>query len=229
VNALESAFRKIHRELKPRTPLPQLETEFFPSVGANHSATLDKGVLRVRVSDLFADAPMEVLETVAAILLSKLYRKRVDARYHEEYRQYTLSRPMLERSRRVRRERGRPSPTTSPRGQHYNLDIVFDALNGRYFGGILPKPSLSWTRRRARTVLGRYDFDQDVIFVSRVLDSDKVPEHVVAYILFHEMLHVKHGIRIQKLREITHTPAFRREEKQFADYEAARDWLEKHG
>ena len=222
---LESAVRKIHRQLKPRTALPRIESEFFPSVGANHSATLDAGILRVRVSDLFSDAPAEILEIVASILLSKLYRKKVDPEQHKEYRQYAMSHRMVERGRRARAERGRPTPTTSPQGRCYDLETLFDAINSRYFDSGLLKPQLSWTRRKSRTVLGRYDFEQNVIFVSRFLDSDTVPLLVIEYVLFHEMLHVKHGIEIKGLREIVHTPAFRREEKQFRHYQRAAEWL----
>ncbi len=225
---LESAVRKIHRELKPRTALPTIKTEFYPSVGANHSATLEDGVLRVRVSDLFTDAPFEILETVAIILLSKLYRKKIDDERQKHYRRYTMSHNMLERGRRARSERGRRTPTTSPQGRCYDLDTLFDAINLSYFDHTLPKPQLSWTRTKARSVLGRYDFDQDVIFVSRYLDSDTIPSHVIEYILFHEMLHVKHGTQIKGLREIVHTPAFRREEKRFTHFQAATDWLASH-
>jgi hypothetical protein len=228
VTELESAVRNIHRELKPRTALPTIKAEFYPSVGANHSATLEDGVLRVRVSDLFADAPFEILETVATILLSKLYRKKIDAERQKDYRRYTMSHQMVERCRRARSERGRRTPTTSPQGRRYDLDALFDAINLSFFGGRLPKPQLSWTRRKARSVLGRYDFDQEVIFVSRYLDSDTIPSHVIEYVLFHEMLHVKHGSTIKGLREIVHSPAFRREEKSFTHYQAASDWLANH-
>ena len=76
--------------------------------------------------------------------------------------------------------------------------------------------------------MGHYDFDQDVIFISRFLDSSAIPSHVVRYILFHEMLHVKHGTEIKGIREIVHTRAFRREERRFAQYRTAREWLDKH-
>jgi hypothetical protein len=228
VTTLEAAFREIHRTLKPRTPLPVLKAEFFPSVGANHSATLEDGVLRVRVSDLFLDAPRDILEAIAVILLSKLYRKKIDTRHRVIYRRYTLSPEMLDRSKRIRSERGRPGRTTSPKGQYYDLDQLFQSISTRYFAGSIRKPTLSWTQRRPRTVLGRYDFDGDIIFVSRFLDSEKVPLHVVEYILFHEMLHVKHGTELRKLREIKHPPAFRKEERQFAQYRAAQEWLSKH-
>ena len=223
---LSSAFAVVHRQIKPRTPLPEIETEFFPSVGANHSATLEEGKLRVRVSDLFVDAPTRVLEALAWILLAKLYRKKIDRSYHLEYRRYTLSDEMLERGRETRSARGRPTRTHGVAGQNYNLDDIFDELNTDYFEGDLRKPELSWTARRARRSLGRYDFSQDVIFISRYLDSSHVPDYVIRYILYHEMLHVRFGSRISKLREIVHPPEFRREERQFEHFEAANAWLD---
>jgi predicted metal-dependent hydrolase len=135
---------------------------------------------------------------------------------------------MQERSRRARTERGRRRRIPGPLGRHYDLESVFDAVNEDYFEGELRKPRLSWTRGRAKSVLGRYDFDADVIFISRLLDSPTVPAHVVQYVVFHEMLHVKHGTQVHEAREIVHSAAFRREERQFEFFEAANDWLENH-
>lgn len=229
VDALAAAFSRVHRQLKPRTPLPAIETEFFPSVGANHSATLEDGRLKVRVSDLFEDAPADVYETLAAILLSKLYSKKVDSRHNRAYRQYTMSASMLERTRRARRDRGRRTRTTGAAGRFHDLGPLFDAINAECFRSTLRRPALSWTRRETRSVLGRYDFDQDAIFISRSLDSPDVPEYVVRYILFHEMLHIKHGTEIRNLREIVHSPEFRREERRYEYYEAANRWLRDSG
>ena len=225
---LELALCRVHRQLKPRTPLPKIRTEFFASVGANHSATLEDGTLSVRVSDLFVDAPADVFETVAVILLSKIYSKRIDPEHNRTYRRYTLSEPMLERARRRRAERGRRTRTTDPKGKFYDLAPLFEEIDQEYFASELERPELSWTRRKTRSVLGRYDFDQGVIFISRSLDSPEVPEYVVRYVLFHEMLHVKHGTRVCGLREVVHTPEFKREERQFECYDAANDWLKQN-
>jgi predicted metal-dependent hydrolase len=226
--ALESAFRRVHRQLKPRTTLPTIQTEFFPSAGANHSATLEEGVLNVRVSDLFHDATPDIFETLATILLSKLYKKKIDPEYNRKYRRYTMSEPMLERSRHVRSERGRRTRTTGSGGRHYDLAPLFEDINAQYFESSLRKPELSWTGRKTRSVMGRYDFDQDVIFVSKSLDTGEVPEYVLRYILFHEMLHVKHGTEIRDDREIVHTSEFRREEREYEFYDAATAWLKEN-
>lgn len=223
---MEQAFREIHRKLKPRTPVPEIRVVFFASVGANHHAILENGVLTARVSDLFDDAPPPVFEAVAAILISKLYRKKLDPHYRHIYKEYMTSEALVTRARKVRAERGRKTRTTGPRGSVFDLDRLFDALNAEYFDGGLPKPELSWTARRTRRVLGRYDFDQDVIFISRSLDGGGTPEYVVRYVLYHEMLHVKHGSRMQGHREVFHSAGFRREERQFEWFDAACEWLD---
>jgi len=225
VTDIELAFQRVHRQLKPRTPIPTINAEFFASVGANHSATLENRALRVRVSDLFVDAPTDVYEALATILLSKIYSKKIAPQHNQTYRRYTMSKPMLERRNRARSERGRLTSTTGPQGKFYDLAFLFEEIDREYFSSELKHPELSWTTRKTRSVLGRYDFDQSVIFISRTLDSPEVPEYVVRYILFHEMLHVKHGTKICNLREVVHTPEFRREERQFEFYTLANDWL----
>ncbi len=221
-------FRDTHRKLKPRTPVPEVSVEFFASVGANHQAVLENAVLKVRLSDMFEDAPRPVFEAVAAILVSKLYRKKADPRYRRIYKEYTTSETMVERARQVRAERGRKVRTTDPRGRRFDLDRLFDEINAEYFAGELPKPGLSWTKRPTRRILGRYDFDHDVIFVSRSLDLRGIPEYVVRYVLYHEMLHIKHGSRIQNHREVFHSPDFRREERLFEWFDVACEWLDSH-
>jgi len=228
VGNIEAAFKTVHRRLKARMPLPSIEIEFYPSVGANHSATLEGQVLRVRISDMFIDAPLEVLESLATILLSRIYRKKVDPHHHRNYRSFTMSEEMIERSQRIRSKRGRRPRTSGPIGINWNLETLFDELNALYFKDALPKPTLSWTPRKARTVLGRYNYDDDTIFISRFLDSTAVPDYVIEYILFHEMLHLKHQPRISNLREIVHTAEFRKEERHFEYYVEANNWLKEN-
>ena len=52
-----------------------------------------------------------------------------------------------------------------------------------------------------------------------------MPKHAVAYVLYHEMLHVKHPIRFVRCRRESHSAGFRREEKQFAHYQSATKFL----
>jgi predicted metal-dependent hydrolase len=223
---LEFIFRKAHRELRPRTPLPEIEIEFFPFTGLNHTARLHQNRLSIRISDLFRDAPVEIYYSLALILLAKLYRRRIDASHHRIYRTFILTDEIQQRARAARHQRSRTN-IPGARGRYVDLQEIFDRLNQQYFGSGLAVSRLSWSAKRARHVLGRYDAASNTIFVSRLFDSPEVPTAVTEYIVFHEMLHVKHQSRVQDLRFIVHTPEFRAEERRFPCYEEARQWLKR--
>lgn len=224
---LESIFQTAHRQLKPRTPVPQIRVEFFPFAGLNHTARLHDGYLTIRVSDIFLDAPFDVYHSLAVILLAKLYRKKIDAEYQRIYRLFILRGEIQQRVRDVRHTRSRLSREMGSRGRHIDLDEIFERVNAQYFEGCLNKPRLSWSAKRARYILGRYDSTHHTIFISRLFDSPDVPAYVVDYVMFHEMLHVKHQSRVQACRVVVHTPEFKTEEQTFLHYQEAKIWLKR--
>jgi hypothetical protein len=222
---LAPIFRTAHVQLKPRTAPPEIHVEYFPFAGLNHTARLQQDRLLVRVSDIFTDAPREVIASLALILLAKLYRKRVDGGHHEIYRTFILRADVQQRAKAARTERGRRPRQTTPIGRHVDLESCFDRLNVEYFGGAMSKPQLSWSAKRSRHVLGRYDATHHIIYISRVFDSRDVPSYVLDYIMFHEMLHVKHQSRVCESRVLVHTPEFKADERRFAHYGQAKIWL----
>ena len=56
---LHAIFERAYRELRPRSAVPELEIEFFPFAGLNHTARLHENRLMIRVSDIFTDAPAD--------------------------------------------------------------------------------------------------------------------------------------------------------------------------
>jgi hypothetical protein len=225
LESLQSIFSAAHRELRPRTPIPEIKVEFFPFAGLNHTARLNEGRLTVRVSDIFVDAPVEVYRSLALILLAKLYRKKIDTAHQHTYRSFILRSDIQERARTVRTQRSRVHTGRGSRGRHVDLEELFDRLNQDYFAGTLDKPRLSWSARKSRFVLGRYDATHHTIFVSRLFDAPTIPAYVVEYVMFHEMLHVKHQTRVRDSRIIVHTPEFKIEERNFPHYQEAKLWL----
>jgi hypothetical protein len=221
----ESIFTSAHLELKPRTPVPSIRVEFFPFAGINHTARLNQGRLSIRISDLFEDAPLDVGYALAVILLSKLYRKNIEPTVHRTYRAYILRQDIQERARLARTDRGRGAAVSHSRGRHFDLDLIFNRLNAEYFEGALDKPAISWSARKSRYILGRYDSTHHTIFITRLFDSERVPDYVVDYVMYHEMLHVRHHTRVTDCRLIVHTPEFKQEERLFAKFKEAKDWL----
>jgi predicted metal-dependent hydrolase len=64
-----------------------------------------------------------------------------------------------------------------------------------------------------------------LIVINSRLDRESVPACVVEYVLYHEMLHVKHPMKLAACGLQSHSPAFRKEEKRFRQYAKARSVL----
>ena len=219
---LELIFATAHRQLRPRTPLPEIKIEFFPFAGLNHTVRLHENRMAIRLSDIFTDAPADVYQSLAFILLARLYRKTIDGFYYRSYRSFILAENIQERARLAHTQKSRRARITGAHGRHVDLEPLFNRLNHEYFGGSLTQPRLSWSAKKSRYVLGRYDATHNVIFISRIFDVLDLPPYVIEYVLFHEMLHVKHRCRVHDSRMIVHTPEFKAEEKTFRDYERAK-------
>ncbi len=216
------AFRNLAR----KRPVPEVDARYYPYAGLTHTIRLRSGRVYVRISDIFKAAPPDVHRALAFILVSKLLRRRTPPLHDKLYRTYACRPEVLRASDLARRERGRKVVSTS-RGRVYDLERMFTRLNRRYFDARLPQPTLTWSRRRTRTILGHHDGVHDTIVISKTLDSKDVPEWFVEFILFHEMLHIKHPARLINGRRYYHTKAFRSEEQRFPLYAEAQDWLDR--
>ena len=198
--------------------------EFFPFANINNTIRLRDGELRVRLSDLLEGAPEPVLRALAHILLAKIYRRPIVRAQATRYRKYVQSHEIRKKAHLVRQVRGRKR-IESARGRYYNLEVIFEDLNRRFFGGMQAQPQLSWSQRRARNLLGHYDPAHNAIIVSRIFDHSAVPRYAVEYILYHEMLHLRHPVKLNGSRRCVHSAEFHAEERLFPELEAAQKFI----
>src|SRR5262245_50154110 len=147
----EEIYARVFRELKPRTPVPELTVEFCRFANADSFIRLENGRIHVRISDLLSGAPAPVTEALAHILLGKLYRKPIARMYNHRYRLYLNRRDVRRQAQLVRQIRGRKF-ISGPQGEHFNLDEVFERLNQQHFGGFMGRPQLGWSRRASRSM-----------------------------------------------------------------------------
>ena len=168
----------------------------------------------MRLSDLLEGAPDTVLRAIAHILLAKMYRRPIDRGQAARYRKYVASHDIVRKTHLVRQMRGRKR-LRSARGRFYDLDAVFEELNTRFFHGLLARPQMSWSQTKTRRVLGHYDPAHNAIIISRIFDHFAVPAYVLEYIVYHEMLHLKHPVRLRGSRRCVHSAEFQAEEKLF--------------
>ncbi len=221
---LAEIFAEAYRELHPRTPAPVLHTRFYPFVSINNTIRMRQGELYIRLSDLLEGAPDNILYAIAHILLAKLYRKPVDRTQSARYRRYIGAHEVTAKARLVRQMRGRKH-IRSPRGHYYHLEEIFDDLNRRFFHGLLGRPQLTWSQNHARRSLGHYDPAHNAIVISRVFDDPRVPRYAVEYILYHEMLHLKHPVKLRGSRRCVHSKEFVAEENLFPEVGPAKKFL----
>jgi hypothetical protein len=115
----------------------------------------------------------------------------------------------------------------NPRGKSYNLDELFDKVNREYFASSLVKPRLIWSQINTYRKLGHYEPARDRVMIALTLDDARIPEFVVTFVLYHELLHKSHGATWVNNRRMVHTPEFRRDERKFKLYKQAEEWLKK--
>ncbi len=125
-------FRRVHREIRPRTAMPPIEVEYKRFANANSDVRLQDGAIRVRITDLLEGAPAPVTEALAHILLGKLYRQPAARQYLHRYRLYLNRKDMRRQISLVRQTRGRKAHA-GPEGSVHNLEQIFEELNAQVF------------------------------------------------------------------------------------------------
>ena len=218
-------FQRVFTRLGCDGRPPRFRVEFYPYASLVLTIRRREDAVHVRFSDLLRRAPLVVFEGAAALLLARVYRRKAPRELVEPYLAYARSNRTRNRISRMRRGRVRLA-ATGPQGQHFDLEKMFDALNMRYFAGELERPQVGWSTRSWRRQFGCYDPGPNQILLNRRMDQPRVPQVAVEYVLYHEMLHVKHPTRRSGCTLVSHSPEFRAEEKLFPEFARARKILD---
>lgn len=226
IEAPAEIFLRVYRELRPYARIPGVVVEFRRFANANSFIRLEEGLLTVRITDVLEGAPSFILEALAHILISKLARRKPAVIYLQRYRRYLNRKEMRRSLHLVRQTRGRKM-IANPKGQHYDLEAMFEDLNFRFFHGLMARPVIGWSIRVSRHTLGHYDPSHNAIVLSRILDRGSVPKLAVEYVMFHEMLHLRFPVEHRSLRRCVHTQDFKEAERRFPDWQTAKELLKK--
>ena len=124
LETLEQIYRRVFRQLRPRTPLPEVQVSSSRYASANAQIRLESGTLRMRLADTLEGAPASVMEALAEILLAKLFRRPVPPESNLRYRRYLNRRDIRRSLDVVRQIRGRKR-VEGPAGQSATIWIRF--------------------------------------------------------------------------------------------------------
>jgi len=219
-------FQEEYRALRPRAPMPPLVVRFRRFTSLNTTIRLREGQIFVNLSDLLEGAPESVIHAIDHILLAKLYKKPIDAAQNLRYKRFASSVAVTRQTELIRGARGNKR-FFGPEGRFYHLEEVFDSLNLRFFGGLLGRPQLTWSEQTAKRALGHYDSAHNMIVVSRVFDRPSSPRYAIEYLLYHEMLHLRHPVRRRGLRRSVHSREFKAEEALFPQLKEALAFIQR--
>lgn len=210
----------------------KVEAQFkkFKSLKAQAQAGRAEKKIIFTASDGFKRAPKEVLTGLALSLVCSLFRKSIDNDYLRQYREFMKRKSTFELNNELRKTRASKRKNEGE-GVFFDLKALLLKVaseNAIFFPtGV---PSIAWSRTKSRRRLGFYDEGLNQVVVSRLFDDEKTPQFVVEYVIFHELLHAKHGAlyeRGESMQCRVHHGEFKRDEKSYPQFREAEDWIEK--
>jgi hypothetical protein len=131
------------------------------------------------------------------------------------------------------RARRQPTQVIFTAGEYHDLRAIYDELNARYFDNKIDA-AITWgqrngrPRRRNSIKMGSYSVEDRLIRIHRSLDRAFVPHFFIAWIVFHEMLHQVHDIRVKNGRREFHSKEFLADEAMYEHYDEAKRWERRH-
>src|SRR5581483_5827382 len=119
------------------------------------------------------------------------------------------------------------------KGAVYDLKAIYDKINKMYFKSSLDLRITFFGngshKKRTRCTLGLYYDTLKLIKIHRLLDDYMIPEYVVEFVVFHEMLHAICPASIdEKGMYRVHGAQFKKLEERFYAYDKATEWLKKN-
>jgi predicted metal-dependent hydrolase len=203
-----------------------IQVEFYPYTTIKNTVRKRNNTIYVRISDMLENAPADVLLALGIVLFCKLKGKIPPESEKMIYKDYVNSRRIQAKAQKIRRIRGKKT-LIGPIGEFHDLRESFERINNKYFKGELERPNLSWSMRKTKTRFGHHDLVFNAIVISRTLDDKRIPKYLLDYVMYHEMLHQKHGRYYKNGKNHIHTKAFKEDERRYSGCKKAKSDLKK--
>lgn len=118
-------------------------------------------------------------------------------------------------------------------GHYYNLERLYEQVNSQYFQGKV-KLKITWfgkttTQRRNKVTFGLYSEPMKLIKIHRLLDNLSVPDYVIKFVIYHEMLHHTCPAHVDSKGMLhMHDKAFKKREEEYEYFRLAQEWIEEN-
>jgi len=171
--------------------------------------------LVIRLHWMFLDADPDVIREIASFIKNGKNKTPLIRKYIGKNDSYLKNKfPKI--------------PLIRTQGRHHNLQELFASVNNEYFNGAITalitwgKKNPKWSVRKR--MLGSFCRNTNTIRINPVLDRKTIPQYVINFVIYHEMLHSIVPVEMKNGRRWVHTAEFKRHEQLFKDYKRATAW-----
>ena len=105
------------------------------------------------------------------------------------------------------------------KGVFQNLAPLLDEVLAEHFPEFETRPRIFWLPRFAVAKLAHFDFSRDEIGVSLIFDLPLPVKPLLRFLIHHELLHRKLGVKLTRNRRWAHTPRFKALETRYPCFE----------
>jgi len=206
-------FQQEYRALRPRAPLPPLTVRFRRFTSLNTTIRLREGQIFVSLSDLLEGAPESVIRSIAHILLAKLYKKPIEAAQSLRYKRFASSAAVTRQTELIRHTRV-ANDLWDPKAafstwRRSSIRSTTDSSVG--FSATATHMERTSRQAASRPLRCGAQYHRGEPRIRSALK----PAYAIEYLLYHEMLHLKHPVRMRGLRRCVHSRDFKADEAQF--------------
>ncbi len=197
-----------------------VEYEFGQIGSSLYRGTIRGKKIRLVITDYLEDAPQDVVEDVICFVL-----ERNEGYRPERFEGYIATDEFILNKRPLFLEDSRMFKCTSE-GEYRSLSDSVQRLmdSGLLDADDLQNTYITWSKRRAVRRLGVCYAMFRVISITPALDTLDVPEDCLDFVVYHEFLHLRVGVKIGKRN---HNKSFRDQERLFPDHERVERDLQK--
>ncbi|MFP4656399.1 MAG: SprT-like domain-containing protein [Candidatus Woesearchaeota archaeon] len=202
MDIIERAYRELFPDREFRYAVKVRFSAAFNDYNANIRFHQRKNLIVVSLSKRWKEAPNDIRLGLVQELLLKMFGNGDKRRTLEMdlYHLYMKNTHLIAEKNKIDEK----------------LLESFKRVNSKYFDSEIEQTNLVWGRDSMRT-LGRYEYGSDTIIISSIFKD--APDVFIDKVMHHEMLHKKHKFDVKNGRCTHHTSLFRREERNFENFE----------
>ncbi|MCJ7625582.1 MAG: hypothetical protein MUO76_18975 [Anaerolineaceae bacterium] len=189
----------------------------FANSSSLFSANSSKDPITLNINICFMNASTGILDDILKAIFRK--DKKAQMRVKQSAQKDEFSQILIELAAIA-------MPQSSSQGQHYDLQHSFQRVNNGYFKGELAEPALLWNRTINTRRMGYWSPIRKAVVINILLDSSDVPQYVLDFVMYHELLHSVLGSKAGKSKLYSHTKEFKQKERSFSRYQEAENFLQ---